>query len=79
MNTFNRMAAWGMVSVLLGLSGCVIAPDHEHYRDHEAYRDHDAYQDREQYRYQNGDRIDRAGHRDVRWCDRHHDDDEHCR
>lgn len=30
------------------------------------------------YRYENGDRIDRDGHRDVHWCDGHHDD-EHCR
>ena len=73
MNAFNRVAAWGLVTVLLSLSGCVIAPDHERYRDHEANRD------REQYRYEHGDRIDREGHRDVRWCDRHHDDDEHCR
>ncbi len=29
------------------------------------------------YRYENGDRIDRFGHRDVHWCDAHHDD-EHC-
>jgi hypothetical protein len=30
------------------------------------------------YRYENGDRIDRQGHREVHWCDAHHDD-EHCR
>ncbi|HVO48082.1 MAG TPA: hypothetical protein VMT29_17305 [Steroidobacteraceae bacterium] len=30
------------------------------------------------YRYENGDRIDRWGHRDVHWCDDHRDDD-HCR
>jgi len=29
------------------------------------------------YRYENGDRIDRQGHREVHWCDGHHDD-EHC-
>ena len=29
------------------------------------------------YRYENGDRIDRYGHREVHWCDAHHDD-EHC-
>jgi hypothetical protein len=26
------------------------------------------------YRYEHGDRIDRYGHRDVRWCDAHHED-----
>ncbi len=29
------------------------------------------------YRYENGDRIDRYGHREVHWCDAHRDD-EHC-
>ncbi|HUI62884.1 MAG TPA: hypothetical protein VLX90_21825 [Steroidobacteraceae bacterium] len=29
------------------------------------------------YRYENGDRIDRSGHRDVHWCDDHRGD-EHC-
>ena len=29
------------------------------------------------YRYENGDRIDRYGHREEHWCDNHHDD-EHC-
>jgi hypothetical protein len=33
--------------------------------------------DRGPYRYENGDRIDRYGHRDVHWCDNHHED-EHC-
>jgi hypothetical protein len=27
--------------------------------------------------YEHGDRIDDHGHRDVGWCDQHHDD-EHC-
>jgi hypothetical protein len=30
------------------------------------------------YRWEHGDRIDRDGHREVRWCDGHHED-EHCR
>jgi hypothetical protein len=29
------------------------------------------------YRYENGDRIDHDGHREVNWCDAHRDD-EHC-
>lgn len=29
------------------------------------------------YRYDHGDRYDRYGHRDARWCDDHHGD-EHC-
>jgi len=31
------------------------------------------------YRYDHGDRYDRYGHREAHWCDRHRDDDEHCR
>ena len=34
--------------------------------------------DHGQYRFEHGDRIDRDGHREVRWCDAHRDD-EHCR
>ncbi len=30
------------------------------------------------YRYEHGDRVDRYGHREARWCDDHHGD-EHCR
>ena len=30
------------------------------------------------YRYENGDRIDRDGHREAHWCDEHRED-EHCR
>lgn len=30
------------------------------------------------YRWEHGDRIDRDGHREVHWCDAHHED-EHCR
>jgi hypothetical protein len=30
------------------------------------------------YRYERGDRVDRDGHRDVGWCNDHHEDD-HCR
>jgi hypothetical protein len=30
------------------------------------------------YRYENGDRIDRDGRREVRWCENHHED-ENCR
>jgi len=29
------------------------------------------------YRYENGDRVDRDGHREAHWCDDHRDD-EHC-
>jgi hypothetical protein len=29
------------------------------------------------YTWDHGDRIDRYGHREVHWCDAHHDD-EHC-
>jgi hypothetical protein len=65
MNSFNRLAFFGAIAALSSLSGCVIAPD-------QGYRDHD------RYRYENGDRIDRDGHREARWCDGHHDD-EHCR
>ncbi len=67
MHRIHRLAAWVPMIALLGLSGCVIAPDHDR-----GYRDHD------EYRYENGDRIDREGHREVHWCDSHHDD-EHCR
>ncbi|HEY1724032.1 MAG TPA: hypothetical protein VGF89_01320 [Steroidobacteraceae bacterium] len=52
------------VSALLSLSGCIVTPAHDH--------------DRVEYRYENGDRIDSNGHREVHWCDAHHDD-EHCR
>jgi hypothetical protein len=31
----------------------------------------------EPYHWEHGDRVDRDGHRDVRWCDSHHED-EHC-
>ncbi len=34
--------------------------------------------DRGTYTYEHGDRIDSYGHREVHWCDSHHDD-EHCR
>ena len=34
--------------------------------------------DRGGYRYEHGDRVDRYGHREERWCDNHRDD-EHCR
>jgi len=34
--------------------------------------------DRGPYTWENGDRIDRYGHRDVAWCSSH-GDDEHCR
>lgn len=71
MNSFNRLAIFGAIAALSSLSGCVIAPD-------QGYRDHDGHRDQDRYRYENGDRIDRDGHREVRWCDRHHDD-EHCR
>jgi hypothetical protein len=34
--------------------------------------------EKEVYRYEHGDRVDSRGHRDVGWCDHHHED-EHCR
>ena len=66
MNTVNRVAAWGAIAVLSSLSGCIVTPAHS------------PDGDQERYRYENGDRVDRDGHREARWCDSHHDD-EHCR
>jgi len=64
MNTVKRVGALGAFLFFLGVSGCVIAPAHGPDQG---------------YRYENGDRIDRSGHREVHWCDAHRDDDEHCR
>ncbi len=63
MNTFNRLAALSAMALLVGVSGCVVAPGHDRDRG---------------YRYEHGDRIDRDGHREIRWCDDHRGD-EHCR
>ena len=58
----------GLIAVTVaGLSaGCVVAPEHEHYRYYDGYR------------YEHGDRIDRQGRREARWCEEHRDY-EHCR
>lgn len=37
-----------------------------------------AERDHGPYTWEHGDRVDRYGHRESGWCDRHHDD-EHCR
>jgi hypothetical protein len=66
MNTLNRLAALGALAALSSLSACVVAPDGG------------GYGDQNRYRYEHGDRIDRDGHREARWCDGHRDD-EHCR
>lgn len=70
MNTFYRIAVLGAITTLVSISGCYVARDH-------GPHDRGPY-DQGAYRYENGDRIDRDGHREVRWCDNHHDD-EHCR
>jgi len=67
MNTFYRIAVLGALTTLVSISGCIVARGPGPY-DH----------DQGTYRYENGDRIDRDGHREARWCDNHHDD-EHCR
>jgi hypothetical protein len=64
MNTVKRVAALGTLAALSILSGCIVAPGRG--------------PDGDRYRYENGDRIDRDGHREAHWCDAHHDD-EHCR
>ena len=61
MNTFSRIAVLGALTSLVSISGCIVAPD----------RGPDEHGP---YRYQNGDRIDRDGHREAHWCDNHHDD-----
>lgn len=65
MNAFYRTAVLGTITTLVGLSGCYVARDHGPYGEGT-------------YRYENGDRIDRDGHRDAHWCDNYHDD-EGCR
>jgi hypothetical protein len=65
MKPFYRTAVLGAITTLVSISGCIVAGDRGPH-------------DQATYRYENGDRIDRDGHREVRWCDNHHDD-EHCR
>lgn len=67
MSTFTRVIYLGaLVSVMMGMAAC-------------ADRDRDTYHSNtpETYRYENGDRIDSQGHRDVHWC-ADHPDDVHC-
>ena len=77
METHTRIAGArrhiGLLAALatINLAGCVWVPDHARDSD----RDHSTV--REQYRYENGDRVDREGHREVGWCNQHRDD-EHC-
>jgi len=59
MNKFNRMAALSALTMVVSISGCVVA--------------HGPY-DHGPYRYENGDRIDRDGNREAHWCDSHNDD-----
>ena len=64
MNTVTRLIGFGAIAALSSLSSCIVAPP--------------PHGDGERYRYEHGDRIDRDGHREARWCDGHRDD-EHCR
>jgi hypothetical protein len=57
-----------IAGLLLGMAACA---DH---RDNA----NDNYHYDSGYRYENGDRIDQSGHRDVDWCAQH-PDDEHCK
>lgn len=52
-----------MAGLLMSIVGCA--------------HDGDRYRYDNGYRYQNGDRIDPDGHREVHWCDTHQDDP-HC-
>jgi hypothetical protein len=63
MNKFHRLAVFGVLTALVSISGCVVAPGPS---DHGPYR------------YENGDRIDRNGNRDANWCG-NHSDDQGCR
>jgi len=69
MSSIVRLAALGAVLAALSLSGCVWEEGHH---GHDGYVWHDGY------RYEHGDRVDREGHRDARWCDAHRDY-EYCR
>lgn len=63
MSVFIRVIQLGTVATLLmGTVAC------EH-RDH---RYDDRYDNG--YRYENGDRVDRYGHRDPHWCANHPED-----
>jgi len=61
MNTLYRLAVLGAITTLVGLTGCYVARDRGPYEPGT-------------YRYENGDRIDRDGHRDEHWCDSHNDE-----
>lgn len=64
MSTFTRSIYLGvMAGLLMSIVGCA--------------HDGDRYRYDNGYRYQNGDRIDPDGHREVHWCDTHQDDP-HC-
>lgn len=63
-----------MAGLLVGAAGCT-----EEHNRYERTTPETTYQyDEHGYRYENGDRIDRSGHRDVHWCAAH-PEDEHCR
>ncbi len=61
MKRFNRLTALGAILALLGVGISGCIVT----RDHGPYR------------YENGDRIDRYGHHESRWCYDHRYD-EHC-
>lgn len=62
MSHLSRLAALSAILAMLGVGMSGCIVE----RDHGPYR------------YDHGDRYDRDGHRDARWCDHHHED-EHCR
>lgn len=65
MNVFYRTVVLAALTTLVGIAGCGGPRGH-------------GPEDHGPYRFENGDRIDRDGHREARWCDGHHDD-EGCR
>ncbi len=53
--------AWAAGALaLIGLSGCYVERDRYH----------------GPYTYEHGDRVDRYGHREVGWCEKHHDSED---